>query len=206
MPVGLLGAIGGLFGGGAGGGLFQTIGALGMGLGTAQAFGGGGGPMPTAKIRLTEEGEKLQEKTFETIKKQREEGLMPPNLASIYIGRIKKQEGERARAGRGLLSAAATRRVGTGGGVGAALTEAGARMEGLAAPEKWRAGQKEEEFLSALTNLQNIRNLELQTAPLKAQSQFIQRGLGRMRGAGQGQALGDIAQWLAMLKYPPYQS
>lgn len=198
----------GPFGSGGQFGAFQAMGTIGMGMGLMQAFSGGAstGSAPATQIKLSKEGEKLQKKTFETVKKQYETGLMPPNLASIYIGRIKAEVGAKARIGRGLLSKAAARRVRTGGGVGAALTMAGERMEGLVEPAKWQAGQREEEIRNALTNLQNIRNIELQTAALRTQGQFTKSAMQRMGGARRGAALGDIAQWLAMLKYPPYQT
>jgi len=200
-------ATAGLFGAGGTFGLTQALGTAGMGLGLMQAFGGRGstGSAFQTRVNLSPEGQRLEKKTYETIKKQYEEGVMPANIASVYIGRIKGEEGKRARVGRGLLSQAAARRVGTGGGVKAALTESGARMEGLAAPTTWQVSQKEEEFRNALVNLQNLRNIELQTPLLRARGQFAEAGFQQMRGAAQGQALGDVAQWLAMLKYPPYQ-
>lgn len=199
--VGLLGA-GGQFG------LPQAMSTMGMGMGLAQAFGGGSasGYAPSAAITLTPAGKKLQKSLFETVKKQYGEGLLPPNLASIYIGRIKREGGERQRIARGMLTGAAAKRVRTGRGTAAAISETGQRIEDLVAPTKWREGMKEEEKRNALINLINIMNIEQQTPLLRAQSQLMRSGFGQMRGAMQGQALGDVAQYLGYLKYPPYQT
>lgn len=197
-------AYGGLFGQGGNFNMFQTASTIGMGLGAAQAFSSSGFA-PSAKVPLSPEGARLEKTYFETAKKQYETGLMPANLASIFIGGIKRKEGQRHRAARGLLSGLAGADVRTGQGVRAALTEGGSRMEGLTAPAQWRTGAREQEFRSGLTNLSNIRNLQLQTPLLKAQAGFAGSMIERMRGARQGQALGDISRYLAMTRYPiPY--
>jgi hypothetical protein len=213
---GLLGGL--LFGGAGGAGLlgmggkfnpFQAMTTAGMGLGLMQSFGGGGsssGFAPTAQINLSPEGKKLEKTTYQTIKKQYETGLMPPNLASIKMGRIKRKEGVRHRAAMAGLGKLSARRVRTGAGVGAALAEGGERMEGLTAPKKWLAMSKEEEARNALVNLINFRNTQLQVPLLKAQTGFANYALDRQRGAQQGSqrgaALGGLAQYLAMMKWP----
>jgi hypothetical protein len=76
----------------------------------------------------------------------------------------------------------------------------------LAAPEIWEAGFIQDEFRKGMSGLENIRNIELQTPLLKAGGAYTKMGLGQLRGARQGQALGDFAQWLALQKYPYYPS
>jgi hypothetical protein len=207
---GLLGGL--LFGGatsagllGAGGsfGLPQTMSTLGMGLGVAQAFGGSSqGAAPTSKVTLSPEGKQLEKDLFSTVKKQYQEGLMPPNLASVYMGKIKRAEAERKRAAKEMLSGFTTRRLRTGAGPRAALREGFAQIEGAGMPTKWRTTARQEEFRNALASLGNIRNIELQTGTLRAQSMFGRSLLDQMREASQGRALGDVAQYAAMLRYP----
>lgn len=191
----------GLFGTGGQFGAMQTMGTLGMGMGLAQAFTSQGAA-PTAEIKLSPEGEKLEKALFGQIKTQYETGLLPENLASIYIGKIKRAVAPSARIPRGVLSGGKVR---GGRQVAGILGEAGERVEGLAAPAKWQAAQRQEEMMSAITNLQNIMNIERQVPILKAQAGFTGSLLSRMGGAAKGQALGDVAQYAAMLKYPmPY--
>lgn len=200
--VGGKAATSGLFGTGGQFGIAQTLGTAGMGLGLAQAFGGTSqGAAPTAEIKLSPEGEKLEKALFGKIKTQYETGLMPKNLASIYIGKIKRQVAPSARIPRGVLSGD---RVRTGRQVGQIVGEAGQRMEGEVAPAKFMAAKRQEEMISAITNLQNIMNIERQVPILKAQAGFTGGLLSRMGGAAKGQALGDVAQYLAMLRYPAY--
>lgn len=184
----------------------QALSTMGMGMGLMQAFSGGAatGYAPTTLINMTAAGKKLEKTLFETAKKQYEGGLLPPNLASIYIGGIKREEGKRAKATRGMLAGAATRDVGTGRDIEAILGESGARMEGLTAPARWRAEMSEEEFRNALKNLSNIMAIEKQAPILQAQSQLAKSGFRQMQRATQGAALGDVAQYLALLRYNPY--
>lgn len=190
-------AKGGLF---SGSNLFTMMSGAGMGMGAAQAFSSSGGFAPTFKVNLSPEGQKLQKTLYETTKKQYETGLLPANLASIYIGGIKRQAGEGRRMIRGML--ASGKKIRTGRDIGAAITGAKETMEGQVAPAQWKKGFRENEFRSALASMQNIRNIELQTPVLKAQTAFTKGLTGQMRSAAQGQALGDIARWLAMVKYP----
>lgn len=192
------GAGAGLFGASS---LFAGMMGAGMGMSAMQAFGGGGatGYAPQFAIPLSAEGKKAQKTLFEKTKEQYQTGLMPENLASIYVGRIKKQEAKEHKMARGLLTSMAGG-VRTGTDVKALLTEGTRRMGGLTAPTQWRMGAKEEEFRNALTMLQNIRNIEKQTPLLRAQAQMYKTLTGQGQRAAQGQALGDIAQMAAMMK------
>lgn len=188
---------------GAAGGttLFNTMMLAGMGMSALQAFGGGGatGAAPQFAIPLSPEGKKLQKTLFEKTKEQYQTGLMPENLASIYIGKVKRQEAKEHKMARGFLTSMAGG-VRTGTDVKALLTEGGRRMGGLTAPTQWRMGAKEEEFRNALAMLQNIRNIEKQTPLLRAQAQMYKTLTSQGQRAAQGQALGDIAQMAAMMK------
>ncbi len=196
-------AVGAGAGGAAGGGmsgLFAGVMGAGMGMSAMQAFGGGAtGYAPQFAIPLSPEGKKLQKTLFEKTKEQYKTGLMPANLASIYMGRVKRQEAKEHRMARGFLTSM-TGGVRTGTDVKALLTEGGRRMTGLTAPTQWRMGAKEEEFRNALTMLQNIRNIEKQTPLLRAQAQMYKTLQGAGQRAAQGQALGDIAQMAAYMK------
>ncbi len=191
-------------GAGAGIGLGTGLMAAGAGLSLAQSFGGGGqqtGYAPSEEIKLSPEGEKLEKALFGVIKTQYQTGLMPENLASVYIGKIKRAVAPSARIPRGVLAGGKVR---TGRQMGQVLGEAGERVEGEVAPTKWKTEQRREEMRNAITNLMNIMNIERQVPLLKAQSQMAQTGISQYQRAIQGQALGGAAQMGAMLMYPPY--
>jgi hypothetical protein len=181
-----------------GGALFSGMMGAGMGLSAMQAFGGSGsGTAPTFAIPLSPGGKKLEKTLYETTKKQYQQGLMPANLASIYVGKIKRQEGRTRRQTRGFLTSMAGG-VRSGRDVRALLTEGNRRLGSSTNVARWRMGQKEEEFRNALAMMENIRNIEKQTPLLRAQASMYKNLQGAGRRAAQGQALGDIAQ-MAML-------
>ncbi len=182
--------------------LFPMMMGAGMGLSAMQAFGGGAtGFAPQFDIPLSKEGVKLQKTLFEKTKEQYKEGLMPENLASIYMGRIKRQEGAKFRQARGFLTSM-TGGVRTGRDISSLVGVAGERMAGLTRPAEWKAAQREEEFRNALTMFQNIKNIEKQTPILRAQAQMYKTLSGAGRRAAQGQALGGMAQMGAYMTLP----
>jgi hypothetical protein len=199
----------GLFGSGGQFGMSQTMSTIGMGLGLAQAFGKDAtGSAITQTVPLSKEGKKLKTSLLEDTKAK----LTGANLAEPYVrayvsaqkGRLKRQAGAQTRALRGITGELASRDVRTGRGMGALVASAGQRIEGGAAPAKWESEFIRGERAKGISGLQNIRNIELQTALLKASGGFAKTEIGRMRGATQGQALGDLARYLAYQKYPMY--
>jgi len=182
--------------------------AGGMGLSAMQAFAGGGatGFAPTTEMKLSPEGEELQKSLFGLAKEQYTSGLMPQNLASIYVGKVKQAEEKTHQAARGYLTSmvgAPTEGgapIRTGTQVGALLSESQRRMGGLTTPEETRMGLKEEEFRNALIMLENIRDIEKQTPLLRAQSAMYKTLMNQSQRATQGQALGDVARYAAMMK------
>ena len=208
---GAVGGIGGFLGGGGaaagggGGGMFGAMNLAGMGMGLAQAFGKDAtGASVMQKIPLSEEGKALQQ-TLEadTFKRLSGANLAEPyikNYRSIQKGILKRQAG---RAGD-IGGQVGTQRVRTGRGLGGILAAAGSRVESSAAPDIWEAGFIRDEFTKGFAGLENIRNIDLQTGLLKAQSGYTKAALSQLKGAQQGQALGDFAEFLALQKYPYY--
>ena len=193
---------GGMAAGAAGGGFSQMAPAmLGMGMNAIQAMGGssGGGFAPQFEVPLSPEGEKLKTSLYEKTKKQWEEGLLPENLASIYMGKVKREEAKTRRASRGMLTSMAGGRTRGGMGIMATLTESERMMQGATGPAEWKVGQREEELRNAMAMMQNIRNIEMQTPLLRAQAQMYKDIMSQGRRATQGQALGNMAQWAAMM-------
>lgn len=199
----------GMFGSGGQFGLPQTMTTIGMGLGIAQAYGKDAtGSAITQKVPLSKEGKKLKTTLFEDTKSK----LSGANLAEPYIrayisaqkGKLKRQAGTQTRALRGITGELASRNVRTGKGMGALVASAGQRIEGGAAPDIWESEFIRGEHAKGIYGLQKIRNIDLQTAMLKASGGFDKAALSRMKGASQGQALGDLARYIAYMKYPMY--
>jgi hypothetical protein len=191
-------ATSGLFGAGGSFALPQTMMTAGMGMGLAQAFGGSSqGSAPTTKITLSPEGKKLEKNLYSKVREQYETGLMPENLASIYVGKIKRKEAQTHKQARGFLTSMQGK---SGGDVRALLTEGGRRREGLTEPTRWRMAQKAEEFRNALRSMETMRNIERQTPLLRAQAAMYKSLQSKGRKAAQGQALGDLAIWSALSK------
>lgn len=192
------GLLGGLF---SSANLMPAMTGLGMGLGAAQAFGGSSsGYAPMFKVPLSPEGKRLKTSLYEKTKQQWETGLLPENLASIYMGRVKREEEKTHRVARGFLTSMAGGRTRGGTQVKALLTEGERRMQGVTSPAQWKAGQREEEIRNAMKMMENIRNIEMQTPLLQAQAQMYKQLQSQGQRAAQGQALGNIAQWAAMMK------
>jgi hypothetical protein len=189
-------SIGGLLSG-IGGWMGQNK-ALTMGIGAmaGQALGGvSTGGAPTGKIKLTKEGKSLETSLYESLKKNK---LFPENLASRFIGQAKKIEQMRSRASSRMFQRAASEDVVPGGIAKAMLAEGASRLRG--APEGYRqAGEARRRFtLNRMSQLQNFINQQLQTPVMQAEAALINQELAQARGATQGQALGNIAQLLAL--------
>jgi hypothetical protein len=202
---------GGLLGSGGQFDWGRSLMTAGMGLGLGQAFGGSSvGSSILQKIPLSKGGKKLKTQLYETTQDQ----LLGRNLAkpfvkeyvSIYKGKLKKQAGELQKQTRSGISELTGRRVGTGAGLGGALSGIGGQIGAGAAPANWEAGFRRSEYEKGIAGAENIRNLELQTAKLAGTGDFTKQFIGQLSGAQQGLALGDLARYLMYLKYPPYQS
>lgn len=184
------------------GGLPTAVMGAGMGLSTLQAFGGASsGYAPMFKVPLSPEGTKLKTSLYKKTKEQWETGLLPENLASIYMGRVKREEEKTHKQARGFLTSMAGGRTRGGTEIKALLTESKRRMQGLTGPAQWKAAQREEELRNAMKMMENIRNIEMQTPMLQAQASMYKDIMGKGRRAMQGQALGDIAQFAALSQY-----
>ena len=202
MAAGTAGAGGAMFGGlFSASNLFPAAMGAGIGMSALQAFGGSsGGYAPMFKVPLSPEGKKLKTSLYEKTKQQWETGLLPENLASIYMGKVKREVGKVSQQARGFLTSMAGGRTRGGTQIKALLTGAESEMQGAAAPAEWKAGQREEEIRNAMKMMENIRNIEMQTPMLQAQASMYKDIMGKGRRATQGQALGDIARWAAMAK------
>jgi hypothetical protein len=216
----LAGMAGGMAGGAAGaagfsgaaGGFGSTLfaGAMGaqMGMGLGQSFGGSsmGGYAPTYAVRLTKRGKQLEKNVFGKIKTQYKTGYMDENLArpyvQAYVGKMKRELAQQAKLTDQALMGAATRRVRTGRGAMGMLGAGMARMKGLAGPERAREDIRIENFRNTLANLQNIMAIERQTPILRAQSQLARGGLGQLRSAAQGEAIGETLNLLGYMYRP----
>ena len=202
------GASSGLFGSGGQFGLGQTMNTIGMGLGLASAMGTQGAGVQ-GLVRLSKSGKKLEKNLYEDTQAK----LTGTNLAEPYVkayrssmkGKLKRRAGEQERATRGLGGELGTRDVRTGKGAASLVASAGANIEGKAAPAIWEQEFIRGEKAKGITGAQNILAEQRQIATIKAGTDLTNAGLGRLRGAEQGQALGDMARYLAYQKYPPYQ-
>ena len=200
--AGLLGAAGKF-------GLGQSISTIGMGLGLISAMGSHGAGVQ-GLVRLSKSGKKLEKSVFEDTKAK----MTGANLALPYVkayrstmkGKLKRKAGEQLRESRGLGGVLASRDVQTGTGAKALLASTGANIEAGAAPEIWDSEFVRSERQKGISGAQNILSEQRQVAMLKAGSDFANAEIGQMRGAQQGQALGDMARYLAYMKYPPYRT
>lgn len=193
--------VGGLFGMGGKFDLGQSMMTAGMGLGAAQAFGSSSGSPYPYLVRLSPAGKRVEKAYYETTKKQYEGSLLPPNLASIYVGKIKRQEGTRRRQARRGMGGYLTG-LPTGRAVGASLAETGTAMEGGVAPTRWRGERKIQDRLGAYSHMSNIISEQLQLGQLQTAQGYYKTLASDWDRARRGQALGDVAQYLAMMRYP----
>jgi hypothetical protein len=157
------------------------------------------GSAPTAKVELTERGKELETSLYKSLKENR---LFPENLASRFVGAAKKIEMARSKVSRrmfaGVGAGADRDRVVPGGVVKALVTEGASALRGATEGPR-RAGEARRGFaLNRLSQLQNFMNLQTQTPVLQAEADLINQELSIARGATQGQALGNIAQMLAI--------
>lgn len=181
------------------GGWMQQNQALTSGLGAlgATAFGGAStGTAPTARVKLTKSGKKLETALYESIK-----GLFPENLASRFVGAAKKMEQQRQKLSQGVFKGATARDPGramSGGVAKAFLGETRARLGGAAEGPR-QAGEARRGFaLNQMGQMQNFMNIQMQTPVLRAQASLINQQMAQQRGAQRGAALGGMAQLLAL--------
>ena len=201
----------GLFGAGGQYNAGQTMYTTGMGMGIAQAFAGRSatGATISGRVNFSQHGKRLELDVLNQAKAELSgENLAQPfvkSYISIQKGRLKRQAAETKKQTKRTLAAASSREIQTGAGMRGALAGTAGDIEGMAAPERWGADFGQQEYRKGLTGLQNIRNIELQTPLLQASARFAQAETAQMRGAQQGQALGDMAMYYAYLRNQPSQ-
>ena len=200
LMFGSAGGGAGLFGQGGQFNLGQTAMTAGMGLGVASAFQGGS--QSTARVKLSPMGEKVKSKLYEAGGKMYEGTLMPKNLASQYIGQIKRAGGEAKREEEKMMTQMSARPGAGRFGLQAALASAGEGVERAAAPTKWRQQQRGAEWSEGKALLSNLFNIEKQIGMQQTQAGMTESLLRQMKGAQKGQAIGDLARYVSMLRYP----
>ena len=212
--VGGSAGVGAGVGAGAGGGFMASMmsnpgnmaSMAGMGMSAINAFGGSStGSAPSAKIPLTKEAKAGQEAYFNAAKKQYTEaskGILPPNMASIIIGRLRDQAGEASRQMDTVLSASTGVGDTKGGGrAKAALTAAGSAFEGELSPSAWVADARRKNFINSLNSMSNVQNIEAQAPILHASSLLAQSGFEQYQRAQQGEALGAAMEMGGMMTF-----
>jgi hypothetical protein len=177
------------------------IGMMGAGMGMAlgQSMTGGSNPTPWS---ISKAGKKLEKNIFTKLKQQRTGQIIPTNIAALIKGGVKKEEGQRNKASRKLMSAYASKDVGSGRALKYLVWDRLQRMSGLSAPTEALAATETDERRQFLANLQAFRNQQLQVAAFR-QSQGITRQFQQQqRRAAIGGVLGNMAQMYAYSKYP----
>jgi len=157
-------------------------------------------------ISLSPEGKKLQKEYFATAKKQMTKAKAGDVSEKAFqdISRLKTAEGIRQRATQGTINVVQARAanipkeqrgVGVVGGafVKGQLADVGERMTGLFAPTSTLNVYRKEGLMNAAKQIQNIRNIENQTASLNYASSLAKWGAGQALGAQKGATIGSVA-------------
>jgi hypothetical protein len=182
------------------------LGAAGMGL--MAAFSEKGQNFQD-KISLSAEGDKLLHGTgglADTTNKQfaaaskgatPEKAFQDVNKLKVSEAARNKNSQESLRASQSTISNQPDSRRGgmAGGGVlaRAAVSDAGERMQGLFAPTSTLNNYKREELMNAVGNIQNVMNMENQTAQVNYQGALSKWQTNNMLATQKGAALGNVA-------------
>jgi hypothetical protein len=182
------------------------LGAAGMGL--MAAFSEKGNNFQD-KISLSAEGDKLLHGTgglADTTNKQfaaaskgatPEKAFQDINKLKVSEAARNKNSQESLRASQSTISNQPDSRRGgmAGGGVlaRAAVSDAGERMQGLFAPTSTLNNYKREELMNAVGNIQNVMNMENQTAQVNYQGALSKWQTNNMLATQKGAALGNVA-------------
>ena len=175
--------------------------------GLALASGGAGqGSSFQDKISLSPEGEALQKEYFKTAKGQMEKAKAGnvSDKAFQDISNLKSAEGLRSRTTQGSINTVQanignqpkdSRGRGVVGGqfVKAQLADAGERMTGLFAPTSTLNLYRKEELLNATKNIQNLSNIDNQTAAFSYASSLSKWNASQVLSSQKGAAIGSVA-------------
>ena len=165
------------------------------------------------KIDLSKEGKELQSK-YETSAKDR---MAKANKGDVTdkafqdISNLKVSEGRRNRQSQGAISSAMAtvgnakkdaRGISTigGGFAKATLADAGQRMSGLFAPTSTLNNYRKEELMNATKQIQNLHNIDNQTAKFDYSSQLASWGANQQLAAQKGSTIGNAAQMMGMMQ------
>ncbi len=177
------------------------LGAAGLTL--ASGFGSQGSAFQD-KIELTKEGKVLEKDWIESSKKRLTKAKKGDvsDRAFQDISIAKTAEGVRARKAEGAINTIqatvgnqpdiqrGTMTVG-GGFVKAQLADTGERMTGLFAPTSILNNYRKEELINSIKNMQNINNLENQTASFNYGSSLAKWGANQAVASEKGAAIGS---------------
>jgi len=173
--------------------------ALAMGIGAMGMMAGSTGPSaPSAKIKLTKKGEELETRLYKSIKGAGyPDNLIDPKLRARLIGETKRTEQERQRISGRMITAGTAGGAVSGNVARAFLTETQSRLKG-AQEGPLRVGEaKRGAALGYFSNLLKFMGEQLQTPVRTTEADLTNKLLAQQRAAGQGAALGGIAQLLA---------
>ena len=195
---------------------FGTAGAGGISMSNAMMLGQGAmglmsgtssqGSSFQDKMELTSEGKGLQ-KSYLAAGKERMSRAKAGNVSDIAfqdISNLKTAEGLRDRSVNRTMNTAQAR-IGNretetlgGGALGGGyakglLANAGERMEGLFAPNSTLHNFRREELMNATKQIQNLNNLDNQTAMFNYSSSLSKWGANQQLATEKGQAIGQAA-------------
>jgi len=210
--------VGGLFSAGAVGpaapggltgvaGMFSNAGNIASMAGVGMNMLGGGsatGSAPSANIPLTKTAKEGEKNYFEAAKKDyinAKDGILPPNMASIVIGRLRQQAGSTERDMAKVVNSAGFGDTRGSGGAAAGLVAAGSKAEGELSPTAWVADTRRKMFINSLNSLNNVYNIESQAPILKANALLAQTGFEQYQDAQQGEAIGSAIELAGMMNY-----
>ena len=159
------------------------------------------------KIELSKEGKALQEQSLGVAKKQltKAQAGDVSDKAFQDISNLKTAEGLRQRRTQGSINTIQAtvanaprsgRGTGTIGGsfVKAQLADVGERMTGLFAPESALNSFRKEELINASKQIQNLSNIDNQTAAFSYGSSLAKWGAQQTLSAEKGAAIGSVAR------------
>jgi len=169
-------------------------------------LGGGSatGSAPSANIPLTKTAKEGEKNYFEAAKKDyinAKDGILPPNMASIVIGRLRQQAGSTERDMAKVVNSAGFGDTRGSGGAAAGLVAAGSKAEGELSPTAWVADTRRKMFINSLNSLNNVYNIESQAPILKANALLAQTGFEQYQDAQQGEAIGSAIELAGMMNY-----
>lgn len=175
------------------------------GLTLANAYGSKGASFQDP-IALSAEGKALEKKSFDVAKNQLEKAKTGNVSDKIFnqISGLKSAEGIRQRQTEGMTNTAlatAYNRKGTDRGYGAVggslvkaeLSDSSERMTGLFAPTSLLNSARREELFNAIKQVQNLSNIENQTAVANYGSKLAQWSSNQMLASEKGAAIGSVA-------------